>query len=346
MRILYAIQGTGNGHLSRAKDVIPALKNRAQVDILVSGQQADIDLPFEIKYRYKGLSFIFGKKGGIDFWLTFKRNQTFKLLKEIISCPVKEYDLVINDFEPVSAWAAKIKGVSCVSLSHQSALLSNKVPKPSRKSIIGKFILKYYAPAKTKYGFHFKKYDTNIFTPIIRQDVRDLEVNDLGHYTVYLPAYSDEKIVKVLHLIPDTKFHVFSKHCKHAYNSENVSIEPINGTLFSESMANATGVLCGAGFETPAEAMYLNKKLMVIPMQNQFEQHYNAESLKDFNVAILPKLKVKQVKKIKRWIKKAQPINLFYPNQTQYIIDRLLEDYIRETTVQEINEKHYVNLGF
>ena len=67
MKILYAIQGTGNGHLSRAKDIIPALEMRAQVDILVSGQQADITLPFEVKYRFKGLSFIFGKKGGIDF---------------------------------------------------------------------------------------------------------------------------------------------------------------------------------------------------------------------------------------------------------------------------------------
>ena len=32
MKILYAIQGTGNGHLSRAKDVFPALQNRADVD--------------------------------------------------------------------------------------------------------------------------------------------------------------------------------------------------------------------------------------------------------------------------------------------------------------------------
>ena len=45
MKILYAIQGTGNGHLSRAKEIIPALMNRAQVDILgkwyrISGKTA------------------------------------------------------------------------------------------------------------------------------------------------------------------------------------------------------------------------------------------------------------------------------------------------------------------
>jgi UDP:flavonoid glycosyltransferase YjiC (YdhE family) len=34
MKILYAVQGTGNGHVSRACDVIPELKKYAQVDIL------------------------------------------------------------------------------------------------------------------------------------------------------------------------------------------------------------------------------------------------------------------------------------------------------------------------
>ena len=39
MKILYAIQGTGNGHLSRARDIIPILQKKGDVDILVSGTQ-------------------------------------------------------------------------------------------------------------------------------------------------------------------------------------------------------------------------------------------------------------------------------------------------------------------
>ena len=62
MKILYAIQGTGNGHVSRARDIIPILKKNHEVDILISGLQADVDLPYDIKYRYNGLGFIFGKK--------------------------------------------------------------------------------------------------------------------------------------------------------------------------------------------------------------------------------------------------------------------------------------------
>ena len=146
MKVLYAIQGTGNGHISRAKEVIPALMNRVNVDILISGTQAEIELPFPVKYRCKGISFIFGKKGSVNIFKTLKQQNIFHILKEIKNCPVREYDLVINDFEPISAWASKIKGVHCISLSHQAALLSKKVPQPKHVDWIGKLLLKHYAP--------------------------------------------------------------------------------------------------------------------------------------------------------------------------------------------------------
>jgi len=101
MRILYAIQGTGNGHLSRAMDVIPCLMQHGEVDILISGIQSDLTLPYPIKYRLRGLSFIFGKSGGVDLWKTLVKSNVRKLIKEIRELPVENYDLVINDFEPV-----------------------------------------------------------------------------------------------------------------------------------------------------------------------------------------------------------------------------------------------------
>src|SRR5438046_2482613 len=105
MKILYAIQGTGNGHLIRARDIIPLLQKKGELDILISGSQADVELPYEIKYRLKGLSFVFGKKGGVDLFATYKKSNLKKLYAEIKNLPVEQYDLILNDFEPVSAWA-------------------------------------------------------------------------------------------------------------------------------------------------------------------------------------------------------------------------------------------------
>ena len=70
LKILYAIQGTGNGHVSRARDFIPYLQQHFELDILISGTQVDVALPQQITYRKKGASFIFGKNGGVDYWKT------------------------------------------------------------------------------------------------------------------------------------------------------------------------------------------------------------------------------------------------------------------------------------
>ncbi|MCU0399222.1 MAG: hypothetical protein MUC73_14110 [Cyclobacteriaceae bacterium] len=111
MRILYAIQGTGNGHMARAEEVVPILKEYGKLDLLVSGAQTDLKLPFTVKYKSKGLSFYMGKNGGIDFIKTFRETNTKSLYREIRDFPASKYDLIINDFEPISAWAAR-KGSS------------------------------------------------------------------------------------------------------------------------------------------------------------------------------------------------------------------------------------------
>ncbi|NOU45719.1 MAG: glycosyl transferase [Bacteroidales bacterium] len=324
MKILYAIQGTGNGHLSRARDIIPLLQKNHSVDILISGSQSDIELPFPVRYRLKGLGFVFGKNGGVDILETYRKNHVKSFFSEINSLPVFDYDLILNDFEPVSAWACKLFDVKCISLSHQSAVLNKNVPQPKKIDLLGKTILKNYAPSTSQYGFHFKAYDNNIFTPVIRKELRDQKIENSGHYTVYLPAYDNKRIVKVLQQCEDTHWQVFSKHNKTAITEGNIIIQPINNDTFIKSMATSEGVLCGAGFETPAEALFMNKKLMVIPMKGQFEQQCNAIALKEIGVPVLKSLKEKHVDKLKSWIAIGTTIEVNYPDNTEEIIETLL----------------------
>jgi len=103
MKILYSIQGTGNGHVTRAREIVPLLKKEHDVDILMSGIQSDVELPFEVQYRFHGLSFIFGKKGNVDITETYRKSRLRQLLKDMKSLPVDQYGLVISDFEPVSS---------------------------------------------------------------------------------------------------------------------------------------------------------------------------------------------------------------------------------------------------
>ncbi|MEQ8362915.1 MAG: glycosyltransferase family protein [Cyclobacteriaceae bacterium] len=324
MKILYAIQGTGNGHLSRAIDVVPELKKHGELDLFVSGAQAEIELPFPVKYKSKGLSFYFGKSGGINFYKTFKKNST-SVVQEIDQFPVEDYDLIVNDFEPISSWAAKKKKVPIVGLGHQSALLSKKAPRPKKKDPFGEWILKKYAPVKKYVGFHFEEYDKNIYTPVIRKAIRDAMVSDKGHYTVYLPAYDDKKLVQLFLKFPKIKWHVFSKHVKNAYHVDKVSVYPVSGAAFVESIISSHGVLTGAGFETPAEVLQLNKKLMVVPMKNQYEQHCNAAALKKMGVPILRKLKKKNQDKVEKWLEESKPLDISFPDTTAEAVQRAIK---------------------
>lgn len=327
-RILYAIQGTGNGHLSRALDIVPLLQDRAsQVDLLVSGPPADIQLPFPVRYRCHGMGFIFGKKGGINFVKTFWQLNSAAFLREMRMLPVESYDLVINDFEPVSAWACRLRGVPCVGLSHQSAVLSAAAPRPKNDDAVGRAVLRHYAPTTQHFGFHFQRYDGHTSTPVIRQQVRGLTPQNDGHYTVYLPAFDEETLVKRLrYLNRDVRWEVFSKHSLQESEHGNVRVRPVSGTAFTDSLARSAGVLCGAGFETPAEALYLGKKLLVVPMRNQYEQACNAASLANMGVPVVKNLKDKSLGVLDEWLQNGAVVPVKYPDETGLILDKLMAE--------------------
>jgi uncharacterized protein (TIGR00661 family) len=340
MRILYAIQGTGNGHISRAREIVPLLRKHCQTDVLISGDQADLELPFNPAYKVQGLTFTHGKNGGIDFRKTYKKANTKRFLSEIKELPVEEYDFVINDFEPVSAWACYQKKVACIALSHQSSLLDKNTPKPTQKDAIGSFVLKNYAPASHHFGLHFSRYSRNIYTPVIRKEIRQSEKTDDGHYIVYLPAYDDKFIVNLLEKIPDVKWEVFSKYDSKVA-PDNILFKKVEEKSFTQSLLSCRGVLCGAGFETPSEALFLGKKLLVVPMKNQYEQQYNAAALRSMGIPVIKKLSESKAEKINEWVNSDYKVEITYPDLTDKMINRIFEMFVEEKLkVRKKSEKH------
>lgn len=326
MKILYAIQGTGNGHISRAREIIPLLQQYGELDILVSGTQADVKLSQPVKYQLHGFSFIFGKKGGVHHFKTWMNMNLFRFRKDMKQLPLKDYDLIVNDFEPVSAWACKLQGIESVSLSHQAAFKSKKVPRP-RTLDWGKIILSHYAPTTHHIGFHFDRYDSFIHTPVIRSEIRQLKNENLGHYTVYLPAIDDKRLVKLLVQIPQVQWQVFSKHSKVAYQEGNVWVEPVNNEKFNKSLATCEGLFTGGGFEGPAEALYLKKKLLVAPMRFQFEQQCNAYALKQFGLPVIWGSNRSWLPVLKEWVANPQKHQFDFPDETAKIIDDMVKRY-------------------
>jgi uncharacterized protein (TIGR00661 family) len=95
--------------------------------------------------------------------------------------------------------------------------------------------------------------------------------------------------LKHLGAVKDVKWQVFSKRQKTPYQSGNVEIFPVNNEAFNKSLASCEGLLTGGGFEGPAEALFLKKKVMMIPMKGQYEQQCNALSASKLGVPVVPK---------------------------------------------------------
>lgn len=302
MRILYALQGTGNGHLSRARELLPILDTYGQVDVLVSGTHSEIGINRPVLYQFHGMGFQFGKKGGVDVGASLKNLRPIRFIRDLWELPVKEYDHILNDFEPVSAYAAKRAGKHVHAVSHQAAFLSDKSPRPAHKNHFAEWMFRNYAPSHAQTAFHFQAYDTFIHPPVIRSEVRRLSPVQQGHITVYLPAFDDKLLASHFLQLKEVQWHVFSKHQKKSYTIDNVQVHPVNGQAFLNSLNHSEGLLTGGGFESPAEALHLGKKLFVVPMSNQYEQQCNAAALVQMGIPVVLKISKNFAAQLKSWL--------------------------------------------
>ncbi|MBA93749.1 MAG: glycosyl transferase [Candidatus Marinimicrobia bacterium] len=283
-KILYALNGTGSGHITRARQLIPYLRKKYDVDILISGKNNIIDSNLNIKYNFKGFTFIINKNGRVSYLKSLFGNNLFRFIIDLFRLNINQYDLIISDFEPISAWASKIKGKPSLQLSHQSSLFSKKSPRPKNVDRLAEFFIKWYSPCDRYMGFHFKNYDSNIYGPLLRDKIINASPQINNYYVVYLWNYSSEYIVSVLSQLQDYKFKVFDSQANKQYAIENCEIIPTGDDVFFNAILNCKGVICGAGFELPAEVLYLKKKLYVIPIGNQYEQKCNAQALIEMGV--------------------------------------------------------------
>lgn len=324
MKILYAIQGTGNGHISRAVQLHPYLKKYGEVDYFLSGSNAQLNTSLPIKYRSKGLSLFYKKTGGLDY-LKIMKSFSFKIFKDAKRLPVEQYDVVINDFEFVTSLACKLKNKPSIHFGHQASFQSKKTPRSKTFNPIGNLILDSFVQSDKYVGLHFKQFDEHVYNPIIKDEiVNAIPIND-GHITVYLPQYSIDFLEPYFLAHPDFHFEVFTKEVNQIACKKNICYFPINNNGFTQSMIRCYGIITAGGFETPAEAMYLNKKVMSIPIIDHFEQESNAVALKNLGIKVLDKIDEEFKEHFNHWVKEMHPIKLELQHSTEELVDLLFK---------------------
>lgn len=324
MKILYGVQGTGNGHIARARVMAKALAQRdeVEVDFLFSGREQSKYFDMEVFGDYQtlsGLTFV-TEKGAVNQWKTLRSAKIRQFFKDIRQLDVRSYDLVLNDFEPVSAWAAKNQDVSCISVSHQAAF-SYPVPKTGA-NFIDNLLTRYFAPSDIQLGVHWYHFGHSIMPPFIEEQLDVTPSNQ--HIVVYLPFEDLDEIAALLTQFKDTAFLCFHPEIRTETIDKNIHWQPTSKPKFQHALKHCNGVIANGGFELSSECLQLGKKLLIKPLKGQYEQSSNVLTLE--KLGLCSSMSNLAPDAIKAWLDKTPPDPVTFPDKPDIFIDWILNE--------------------
>ena len=323
MKILYGVQGTGNGHTTRARIMAKALADAgAQVDWVFSGRERDkyFDMEAFGNYQtYRGLTFA-TQSGKVLYLKTALTSNLTQLYQDIKKIHVDNYDFIINDFEPVSAWAAKLAGKKVIGISHQNAFFYD-IPKADNNIFVSWF-MRNFAPVTQPIGLHWHHFNQPILPPMVEHSHYP-NTSTAKHYLVYLPFAGLEDIVPQLREFPDYQFYVYQPVAT-AYDDGHIHVRPFSREGFQLDLHQCEGVICSAGFELPSEAIHLGKKILVQPVTGQMEQKSNALALEKLGYG--DTTKYFDVPTLQRWLPIPPPSKgRDYPDVAKALVNWLMK---------------------
>lgn len=305
LRCLFVVQGEGRGHLTQAlalrSILLRAGHSVCRVVITRGGSEAvppffarQIGAP--ISYT-DGFRFVIEDSSRSISWAqtltyNFRRLPGLWASLAFIGALVRQHDpdVIINFYEPLCGLYAKWyrSPAPVVAIAHQLMFMHPQYVFPK--------------------GFFFQRRSTTFFTrlsglgaarhlglslrelpahgrlravpPLLRDELFDLPSGKTEPFLLlYLYHHSCKDAVIRWHMQhPDVTLHCFWNNPAAPSTwqyDETLTFHPLHGQRFLDMMARCQGLVTTSGFETMAEAMYLGKPLMLIPMQKHFEQHCN-----------------------------------------------------------------------
>lgn len=322
MKIFYGVQGTGNGHITRARVMAKELAAEGfEVDFQFSGRPADqyFDMDIFNGYRCKeGLTFN-TEKGQVSYLKTVLQARPIRFLQDVAALDLTAYDLVLCDFEPITAWAAKKQKKKVIGIGHQYAF-NHKIPRVDHAPIAD-HVMKYFAPADVGIGLHWHHFGQPILPPIIETPDLPPAINK-NKIIVYLPFEDQNEVIRTLCPFENYEFHLYSPVVA-ASNYPHITCKALSREGFQKDLYDCVGIISNAGFELASESLQLGKKILAKPLHAQMEQISNAAALEhlgyghtmfDLDVTV-----------IGNWLHNSHALRVTYPN-----IARVLVQWIKD----------------
>lgn len=317
MRIFYGVQGTGNGHITRARVMAKELY-AAGIDVTFqfTGRPADKYFDMDVFNGYQsrtGLTF-HTEKGQVNYLKTALDAKPITFVKDIKSLDLSGYDLVISDFEPVTAWAAKNRKIPVLGIGHQYAF-NHKIPREGSDPIAD-LVMKSFAPADVGVGLHWHHFGQPILPPII--DTPETPKNIIKNkIIVYLPFEDQNEVIQLLSPFENFDFHVYAPEpVPSKFN--HITCNPLSRDGFQKDLYDCAGIISNAGFELASESLQLGKKILAKPLHAQMEQISNAAALQQLGYGhVMHDLDSAAVE---HWLYDDHAIHITYPNIAKVLV--------------------------
>ena len=330
-KVLYGVQGTGNGHISRARVMAKELYREGyDVDFIFSGREGSKYFDMEIfgDYRvYEGLTMVV-EGGRVRIGSTIRGNNIIRFMCDVKGLDIDGYDILISDYDPIVSWAGFLGGREVIGIGHQYAF-NYEIPKMGNNVILD-FVMKWFAPVSYGFGLHWDNFgDSRIMLPIIDIEEIDeitsrVEVED-DLVLVYLAFEDREEVLRVLGYFGDYRFCVYG-YGEGESGYSNIKLCKSSREGFMEDVIRSGGgVICGAGFELVSELLYLGRRVMVKAVGGQMEQLSNALGLEllGYGRVLWDGLNREE---IGRWLVSGRGVRVRYGNIGREIVRSIVEN--------------------
>ena len=293
-KILYGVAGEGFGHSSRSELFGQRLIEAGHEVMFAASRKSHAYLEPLFGSRVwsvYGLRFYY-RNGSVCPLRTLRDNlvgyrQGRRINRRLFSDHVRDFapDLIISDFEPFTAWWAFRNRVPCLSIDHEHLLTLgdlDRIPGVSKERWMAKIVTRGYhtfADAYLVLNFFQTSLRGNsaMLPPVVRPCVAQVKPEYGDHIVLYCTDSGTairDKIVGCLNQFDNQSFLVYGFDQDHRFG--NCIMKKTNSTGFVRDLAASRGVIATAGFSLISECLHFGKRMLLVPIKDQYEQIVNA----------------------------------------------------------------------
>lgn len=291
-RIFYSLCGEGLGHAIRSGVVIEYLINEGY-DLVVFASDRAYDYlsnKFENVYYIGGFNTVYENNSvrnkktfaynmkDVPSDLKNNMNMMYKLARKF------KPDIIVSDFEFYANLLSHLLRIPLISIDNMHVLTEAKYSSPNRyikdrifsEAVVHAFIQR--ADRTLIYSYFYPELKdtttTKYVDPIIRDEIIQLKSSVGEHILVYQTSDSNSELIELLKNNPDRKFIIYGFHTDK--REDNLLFRKFSEKQLYEDFKNAKCVITNGGFSFITEALQLEKPVLSIPVNKQFEQILNA----------------------------------------------------------------------